>query len=238
MKPAPTTTALRMPPSTTALMRSISCKLRSVKIPGRSMPGKFGRIGAAPAPESICRTVLRIHGRCQIRAPSAVCSAIDRLDRRSRAHIEPIALLHRCGRHDQQLIAIDDFAADVIGQPQLANETSGPRSNITISASSDNRRARAAADAPPATPPTMTSFMIRRPFVLAATCRAVPRIICRNSARVLLCRPWAVCFALEVSHRTRFQGIFANSIAMPHVSVMPANNSPAPIAADRMVQYG
>ena len=41
----------------------------------------------------------------------------------------------------------------------MANEASGPRSNRTISADSESRRARAAADAPPATPPTMTSFM-------------------------------------------------------------------------------
>jgi hypothetical protein len=42
------------------------------------------------------------------------------------------------------------------GSPQLANETCGPRSKIVISAASDSRRARAAALAPPATPPTMT----------------------------------------------------------------------------------
>jgi hypothetical protein len=45
------------------------------------------------------------------------------------------------------------------GNPQLAYDTYGPRSSMTISACSSNRRNRAAHDAPPATPPTMTTFM-------------------------------------------------------------------------------
>src|SRR6516162_7414643 len=48
MNPAPTTTACRTPWSSFAWMRSMSCKFRSVKTPGRSMPGSGGRIGAAP----------------------------------------------------------------------------------------------------------------------------------------------------------------------------------------------
>src|SRR5689334_2952604 len=45
-------------------------------------------------------------------------------------------------------------------------ETSGPRSNTIIWASSDSRRDRAAADAPPATPPTISSFTIETLFRL------------------------------------------------------------------------
>ena len=48
MKPAPTTTACFTPWSTRSLMRSTSCRFRSVKMPGRSMPGIGGRNGAAP----------------------------------------------------------------------------------------------------------------------------------------------------------------------------------------------
>ncbi len=46
------------------------------------------------------------------------------------------------------------------GRPQLANETLWDRSNTMISANSSRRRARAATDAPAATPPTTTSFII------------------------------------------------------------------------------
>ena len=44
-------------------------------------------------------------------------------------------------------------------RPQLAKETSGPRSSTVISAVSQRRRARAAQDAPAATPPMTSSFM-------------------------------------------------------------------------------
>jgi hypothetical protein len=47
------------------------------------------------------------------------------------------------------------------GSPQFAYETYGPRSTIRISAFSSNLRRRAAHDAPPATPPTMMTFMTR-----------------------------------------------------------------------------
>ena len=46
------------------------------------------------------------------------------------------------------------------GNPQFAYETYGPRSTITISACSSSRRSRAAHDAPPATPPTMITFIV------------------------------------------------------------------------------
>src|SRR6266581_3704992 len=45
------------------------------------------------------------------------------------------------------------------GNPQFANETYGPRSTIRISACSSNLRRRAAHEAPPATPPTMITFI-------------------------------------------------------------------------------
>ena len=48
MKPAPMTTACLTPWSMRALMRSMSCKFRRVKMPGSSMPGSGGRSGAAP----------------------------------------------------------------------------------------------------------------------------------------------------------------------------------------------
>ncbi len=47
------------------------------------------------------------------------------------------------------------------GSPQFAYDTYGPRSTIRISAFSSSLRRRAAHDAPPATPPTMMTFMMR-----------------------------------------------------------------------------
>jgi hypothetical protein len=44
------------------------------------------------------------------------------------------------------------------GSPQLANDTNGPRSKTVTSADSSNRRTLAAQDAPPATPPTITTL--------------------------------------------------------------------------------
>jgi hypothetical protein len=45
------------------------------------------------------------------------------------------------------------------GMPQFANDGSGPFSKTTMLAFSSRRRARAPADAPPATPPMMTTFL-------------------------------------------------------------------------------
>ena len=45
------------------------------------------------------------------------------------------------------------------GRPQFAYETYGPRSTIRICAFSSSRRNRAAHDAPPATPPMITTFL-------------------------------------------------------------------------------
>ena len=51
------------------------------------------------------------------------------------------------------------------GSPQLANETYGPRSKTMISHSSQCRLARAAALAPPATPPTMIIRLLFIPLL-------------------------------------------------------------------------
>ncbi len=45
------------------------------------------------------------------------------------------------------------------GSPQFAYDTYGPRSTMRISACSSSLRNRAAQDAPPATPPTMMTFI-------------------------------------------------------------------------------
>jgi len=45
------------------------------------------------------------------------------------------------------------------GMPQFAKDGSGPFSKTTMWAFSSRRRARAPADAPPATPPMMTTFL-------------------------------------------------------------------------------
>ena len=53
-----------------------------------------------------------------------------------------------------------DHAPDVVGQTAVRVGNIGPRSTMRISAFSSNRRRRAAHDAPPATPPTMMTFMV------------------------------------------------------------------------------
>ena len=53
------------------------------------------------------------------------------------------------------------------GSSHLANDTYGPRLNRTIWVSSTSGHARAAAEAAPATPPTINSFVIQTPSVLA-----------------------------------------------------------------------
>jgi len=55
---------------------------------------------------------------------------------------------------------LGDYAANVVGSPQFAYDTYGPRSTMMICAFSSNLRRRAAREAPPATPPTMMTFMI------------------------------------------------------------------------------
>ncbi len=53
------------------------------------------------------------------------------------------------------------------------------------------------------------------------------------------CPPYRMLHeALEDWPDTWFQGILANIIAIPHVSVRPANVSPAPTNAASPIQYG
>ena len=54
------------------------------------------------------------------------------------------------------------------GPIDVAYETYGPRSAMRIFACSSNLRRRAAHDAPPATPPTMMTFIF--PFLLSILC--------------------------------------------------------------------
>ena len=55
------------------------------------------------------------------------------------------------------------------GRPQFAKETAGPFSRIVISADALIRRARVAAEAPPATPPTMTILKLAAESILVKT---------------------------------------------------------------------
>jgi uncharacterized membrane protein YphA (DoxX/SURF4 family) len=80
----------------------------------------------------------------------------------------------------------------------LAQETNGPLSRTTIEQRSQRWRARAAADAPPATPPTTTifslgfmAFLLARPArrvrrLLAAAVSVAPSIGHKNTRRVLM----------------------------------------------------
>ncbi len=70
------------------------------------------------------------------------------------------------------------------GRPQLAKDTKGPRSKTMISALSSSLRSRAAHDAPPATPPTISTRF-------AMVCLPHPRRSGR--AAPSLCRNRSVC---------------------------------------------
>ncbi len=74
---------------------------------------------------------------------------------------DPKAFPKKLGSRYQELITLFDLTTDMVWRPQLANEMTGPFSRITISASAFIRRARAAAEAPPATPPTITIFIFQ-----------------------------------------------------------------------------
>ena len=82
MNPAPTTTACLTPWSTRSLMRSTSCRLRSVKIPGKSMPGIGGRKRRRPRGEDqLVVGFLVLPPRSEVADTDLLRRAVDGLDR-------------------------------------------------------------------------------------------------------------------------------------------------------------
>src|ERR1039457_3877863 len=76
-----------------------------------------------------------------------------------------LASIAKCARNSCSLATrrLDSFGITPetwYGSPQFAYDTYGPRSTMMISAFSSNLRSLAAHEAPPATPPTMMTFMI------------------------------------------------------------------------------
>ena len=173
MKPAPNDDGLLH-----ALVHSLLDAVHVLQIPQRE---DAGQVDAGNRRAQRCRSrcedqlvvgLLVFPSRSEVADTNLLGRAVDGLDRRPGSHVELEAGPQPLRRGDEQLFPLGDLAANVVGSPQLANDTSGPRSNRTISASSDRRRARAAAEAPPATPPTMSSFMIETPSYGAEPQRA------------------------------------------------------------------
>ena len=97
--------------------------------------------------------------------PDAPGGAIDADDLGFDAHIQIEASLEATGVCTSRLSCSAISPPTKYGSPQLAKDTCGPRSNTMISHSSHSRRARAAALAPPATPPTMIRRLLFRLFI-------------------------------------------------------------------------
>ena len=93
-------------------MRSVSCRLRSVKMPGKSMPGIGGRIGAARrCQDQFIVRLVRLLARRQIANPHGLRLPVDRLHRRADPHIEIESGKEPGGSDDQQLLAVGNFAS-------------------------------------------------------------------------------------------------------------------------------
>ena len=87
--------------------------------------------------------------------------AVDGLDFGASPHVEVEAGPHTFRRNQQQFGPLGDLAAEVVGQAAVGKRDVAAAFDEHDWASSDKRRARAAAEAPPATPPMMSNFIVR-----------------------------------------------------------------------------
>ena len=166
MYPAPiTTTCLRLSgleaiASTLALISSMSSMLRRTWMSGWSRPGSGGRNGEDPG-HSARESQVSVYSSPVIRSRAVTVWATGSMAVTSVVIRTSMSRVSRrlCGvcrsSRERSLIVSPMW----YGSPQLANETLPDFSNTMISANSSRRRARAATDAPAATPPTTTSFM-------------------------------------------------------------------------------
>mmetsp|Transcript_21248 Transcript_21248/g.54777 ORF Transcript_21248/g.54777 Transcript_21248/m.54777 type:complete len:316 (+) Transcript_21248:616-1563(+) len=161
MKPPPHTTAERalralIQPS----MSSMSSRLRSEKLPSRSMPGMGGRNGFAPSERisssygsSYSLPVVRSRERTVLASLSIEIASVRTLTSRLRR------ALRDAGVCTLSLPRSSISPPIQYGIPQFAIDGSPAFSIIVMVACSSSRRARAAAEAPPATAPTTTIFL-------------------------------------------------------------------------------
>ena len=134
--------------------------VRTMKMPGRSMPGSGGFTERAPGEStslsyfSVTTSPVFTFRSCTVFSFGAMETA-SQLVRASTRNCSR----NRCSLATSRLDSFGMMPDTWYGRPQFAYETYGPRSTMTISAFSSRRRRRAAQDAPPATPPTMMTFM-------------------------------------------------------------------------------
>mmetsp|Transcript_12383 Transcript_12383/g.32371 ORF Transcript_12383/g.32371 Transcript_12383/m.32371 type:complete len:393 (-) Transcript_12383:14-1192(-) len=160
MKPPPHTTAVRASLRVIQLcISSMSSRLRRERLPGRSMPGIGGKNGLAPSDKtsssyvsSYSRPPLTSRTRTVLAALSIAIASVRILTSKSRR------ALSEAGVWTLSLPRSLISPPSQYGMPQLAIDGSPAFSIITIVARSSSRRARAAADAPPATAPMITIF--------------------------------------------------------------------------------
>ena len=150
------------------------CPVRSTRgspaRPARSAPGRSpaDRCRAAadgptarPATAPACRRTRsspRRSRRCA--GPRSSASARWRSPRSWSARRSRTCARKSCSLATRRLDSFGITPETWYGSPQFAYETYGPRSTMRISAFSSSLRRRAAHDAPPATPPTMMTFML------------------------------------------------------------------------------
>ena len=154
-----------VPPSTHSRIVRASGTVRTWKIPGRSMPGRGGRTDGAPGDSTSLSydSVVTSPVLTFFRSTVFFFGEMETASQFVRASMRCITR-NSCSFATRRLDSCGITPETWYGSPQFAYETYGPRSTMRISAFSSSLRRRAAHDAPPATPPTMRTFMIHLPF--------------------------------------------------------------------------
>lgn len=171
------------------------------------MPGIGGRSGRGTWGENELVVRFRVLALCsEVADADLLRRAVDGLDRLSRADVELVAIYQSLDRTHQQLATVSDLAADVVGHP-----TVGKR-RIVAPLDEDNL-------GPIIEPP--------RPGCRTRSPRHAPYDHDLHLTISLVVAD-GLFYLQQVVSQAWFQGMRASSIPMPHVSVIPANISPAP----------
>ena len=136
---------------------------RRVKTRLESMPGRGGRTAFAPGgQEQAVVSLLPLLAGREIAQEDGLARAVDRDRLGAASHVDGVTRLEQGLGGDEETLPVGNGAGDVVGQAAVGEADERPALHTnTISARSSFRRTRAAAVAPPATPPMMTTFMTR-----------------------------------------------------------------------------
>ncbi len=146
--------------STRSLIASMSSMLRRTCTRGSSRPGSGGRNGEEPGHRASLSQVCVYSSPVSRFRTVTVCAS-------GSIAVTSVMIRTSMSRFSRRLAGVCSSSRDRslivppmwYGRPQLANDTLPDLSNTMISANSSSRRARAATEAPAATPPTTTSLM-------------------------------------------------------------------------------